>query len=120
MSTNAECPLTGLRVLDLSTEIAGPYCTKLLADAGADVIKVEPPGGDPGRHLTTSDASIPAGADSAFFQHLHASKRGVVLDLETTAGRDALLAVAASADLVVESFAAGTLDRLGLTLAHFQ
>ena len=71
-------PLAGLRVLDLSTEIAGPYCTKLLVDAGADVIKVEAPAGDPLRRWTSSGAAIPPGEDGAFFQHLNGAKRSVV------------------------------------------
>jgi crotonobetainyl-CoA:carnitine CoA-transferase CaiB-like acyl-CoA transferase len=114
MSVAAAYPLAGLRVIDLSTEIAGPYCTKLLADAGADVIKVESPGGDPLRRWTASGATVPNGEDSAFFQHLNASKRGLVFDIETAAGREALLALATTADIVVESFAPATLDRLGL------
>ena len=107
-------PLAGLRVIDLSTEIAGPYCTKLLADAGADVIKVESPGGDPLRRWTASGAAIPAGEDSALFQHLNASKRGVVIDIETATGRADLRALVAATDIMVESFPPGTLRRLGV------
>ena len=66
--------LRDVRVLDLSTEIAGPYCTKLFADAGADVVKVEPPIGDPLRTWTASGAR-PDGADGALFRFLNASKR---------------------------------------------
>jgi len=104
-----------MRVIDLSTEIAGPYCTKMLVDVGASVIKVESPAGDPLRHWTASGTRIPAGEDGALFQHLNASKRSVVADLETPAGRQIVLDLAATADLVVESFEPGTLDRVGLT-----
>ncbi|MFN8542984.1 MAG: CoA transferase [Candidatus Binatia bacterium] len=114
--TQTTWPLAGLRVIDLSTEIAGPYCTKLFVDAGADVVKVEPPAGDPLRRWTATGAPLPEGTDGALFQHLNASKRSVVADLATPAGRDRLLALAATADLVVESLAPGTLARLGLGL----
>jgi crotonobetainyl-CoA:carnitine CoA-transferase CaiB-like acyl-CoA transferase len=70
-------PLDGCRVVDLSTWIAGAYCTKLLADAGAEVVKVEPAGGDPLRRWSASGATIPPGADGALFDHLHASTAGV-------------------------------------------
>ena len=73
-------PLTGLRVVDLSSWIAGGYCTKLLADGGADVVKVEAPGGDPLRRWSASGADIAADADGALFNHLHASQRSVVVD----------------------------------------
>ena len=105
-----------MRVVDLSSEIAGPYCTKMLVDAGADVIKVEAPCGDPLRHWTASGARIAPGEDGALFQHLNASKRSTVADLETEAGRQLVLDLAATADVVVESFAAGTLAHFGLAL----
>lgn len=114
MSETVADPLAGLRVVDLSAEIAGPYCTKLLADAGADVVKLEPPGGDPLRRWTASGAAIPAGEDGALFQFLNASKRSAVADLATAAGRELVAAVAATADIVVESFAPGALAALGL------
>ncbi len=113
-------PLAGLRVIDLSTEIAGPYCTKLLADVGADVIKVESDAGDPLRSWSASGATLSAGADGALFQYLNASKRSVVLDLGSANGRGRLLDLAAGAALVIESFPAGTMERWGLTLATLQ
>jgi len=116
----AAYPLAGLRVLDLSTEIAGPYCTKLLVDAGAEVIKVEGPAGDPLRRWTASDTCIPPGEDGALFQHLNASKRSVIADLETPAGRALVLDLASATDIVVESFAPGTLAGLGLGFAALQ
>ena len=74
-------PLAGWRVVDLSTAIAGPYCAKMLADAGADVIKVErPDGGDPLRGWTASDKALDEGGDGVLFQFLNASKRSIALD----------------------------------------
>jgi crotonobetainyl-CoA:carnitine CoA-transferase CaiB-like acyl-CoA transferase len=93
-------PLGGLRVLDLTTEIAGPYATKLLVDAGAEVVKLEPPGGDPLRRWTASGCSIAAGADGALFQFLNASKRSAVVDLESPSDRALVRDLAAGVDLV--------------------
>ncbi len=115
MEPAATYPLTGLRVIDLSTEIAGPYATKLLADAGADVIKVESPAGDPLRRWTAAGAAIPPGEDGALFQHLNASKRSLVADVETATGRKLLLDLAATAHLVVDSTPPATLARSGLS-----
>jgi crotonobetainyl-CoA:carnitine CoA-transferase CaiB-like acyl-CoA transferase len=114
-----------LRVLDLSTEIVGPFATRMLADAGADVIKVEAPTGDPLRGLKTSAVMgqsdpLAEGEDGALFQWLNASKRSVVLDLESGEGREALLGLVASADLVIESFAPGHLEGLGLGIESLQ
>lgn len=75
-----EPPLTGYTVVDLSTGIAGAYCTRLLADGGADVVKVEPPEGDPLRSWSASGAAIPPGRDGALFSFLAGSKHGVVAD----------------------------------------
>jgi crotonobetainyl-CoA:carnitine CoA-transferase CaiB-like acyl-CoA transferase len=97
-------PLTGLRVVDLSTGIPGGYCSKLLADAGADVIKVEPPHGDPLR----------SHSDGVLFEFLHTSKRSIVLDLENEDDRDTLLVLYTTADLVIESFEPGVIESLGL------
>jgi crotonobetainyl-CoA:carnitine CoA-transferase CaiB-like acyl-CoA transferase len=90
--------LSDLRVVDLSTGIAGPYCTKLFADAGADVIKVEPPGGDPLRSWSATGADLD-GRDGALFRFLHTSKRSVV----GIPGDTAVTALIAGADLVVEA-----------------
>jgi crotonobetainyl-CoA:carnitine CoA-transferase CaiB-like acyl-CoA transferase len=94
--------LRDLRVIDFSTGIAGPYCTKLLADAGADVIGVEAPEGDPLRGWSASGADL-GGADGALFQFLHLNKRSVVGRPHEPAVRE----LVAGADLVVESFAGG-------------
>ncbi|MEW6271681.1 MAG: CoA transferase [Thermodesulfobacteriota bacterium] len=107
-------PLSGVRVLDLTAGIAGPYCTKLLADAGADVLKVEPPGGDPLRRFTASGAALAPGEDGALFRFLNTSKRSADLDLASAAGRDRVLALAREADLVVDSMTPATLEGHGL------
>jgi len=113
-------PLGGVRVLDLSTEVAGPYATKLLVDAGADIIKIESPAGDPLRRWKASaqlgdSKPLAEDEDGVLFGILNGSKRSAVLDLETAAGREELLRLAASADLVVESFVPGRLAALGLS-----
>src|SRR5205809_1147887 len=91
-------PLAGLRVLELATDIAAPYATKLLADAGADVIKVEQPaGGDPMRRWTSSGAELPPGEDGVLFRFLNTSKRSVAIDWTTADGRAALLDLVADA-----------------------
>ena len=112
-------PLSGLRVLDLSTEIAGPYATKMLVDAGAEVIKVEEPGGDPLRRFSSSGQDLST-RDGALFQFLNGGKRSVDWDLETEAGRDSFLRLAQTADLVVESGGAGWLEARGIDFASLR
>jgi crotonobetainyl-CoA:carnitine CoA-transferase CaiB-like acyl-CoA transferase len=101
--------LEGLRVLDLTTHVAGPYCTKLLATCGADVLKVERPGsGDPMRRC----GPFEPGGESLGFLDLNVGKRSLELDLRTE--RERFLELVAGADVVVESFRPGALDRMGL------
>ena len=108
--------LEGIRVLDLTHFFAGPYCTKLMAGLGADVVKVERPGGDPVRALGpfASGASASPPEDGAWHLYLNTGKRSVVLDLKSGGGRQALLELAAKADILVENFAPGTMERLRL------
>jgi hypothetical protein len=94
-------PLAGIRVVEVAGLVAGPWTGKLLADYGADVVKVEPPAGDPLRAL-----------DADFFDNMNTSKRGVVLDLESAAGRAELATLAARADVIVEDLAPGRLAGL--------
>ena len=102
--------LWGIRVIDLSVFLPGPYLTLAMADHGAEVIKIETPGeGDPGRHIGLSD-----GPSSVFFRNLNRGKKSVVLDLKDGAQRDALLAFCETADVFVESFRPGAVDRLGV------
>jgi crotonobetainyl-CoA:carnitine CoA-transferase CaiB-like acyl-CoA transferase len=104
-------PLDGIRVLDLSRVLAGPYCTLLLADLGADVVKVERPGeGDETRHWGPPYA----GDEAAYFLSVNAGKRSVAVDLSHPDGREIVERLAASADVVIENFRAGTAERLGL------
>ena len=106
-------------VLDLTHHIAGPYATKLLADFGADVIKVEQPRGDLARYLGPFKDDQPGIERSGTFFFLNTNKRSVVLDLRTDAGRNALGALGARAQVVVENFAPGVLDRLGVGWEFF-
>jgi crotonobetainyl-CoA:carnitine CoA-transferase CaiB-like acyl-CoA transferase len=96
-------PLSGFRVVDLSTWIGGAYCTKLLADGGAEVVKVESPAGDPLRRWSASGAPIAAEDDGALFNFLHASKESVVVDTTDDGGLGAMPDLLASADAVVWS-----------------
>lgn len=105
--------LSHLRVVDFSTEIAGPYCTKLLADAGADVIKVEPPEGDPMRRTTATGADL-NGEDSALFCFLNTSKRSVVGRLGDPHVDD----LVAGADIVVEDVGPRHFDVAALRAKH--
>ena len=110
MTTNAkEGPLHGVRVLDLTNMLSGPYCTRLLADMGAEVIKVEPPHGDHNRGRRPV-----RNGSSAFFGQLNCGKHSVVLDLKTPAGIAAARAIAARCDVVVENWRPGVADRLGV------
>ncbi|MBI2917561.1 MAG: CoA transferase [Chloroflexi bacterium] len=106
--------LEGIRVLDLSQGIAGPYCAKLLADYGATVVKVEPPEGEPSRQTGPFPQDIPHPEKSGLFLSLNTNKKGVTLDLETATGADLLRSLVEVADVVVESFLPGYLASLGL------
>src|SRR5215218_9034485 len=102
-------PLTGVRILDLTTGCAGPYATKLLADFGADVIKVEPLGGDPARTDGPFFREQPHPEGSGRFLYLNTNKRGIVLDLDAAPDRETVAALAARCDLVFEDQPPGRL-----------
>jgi crotonobetainyl-CoA:carnitine CoA-transferase CaiB-like acyl-CoA transferase len=104
--------LSGLRVLDFSIMMAGPYCGRLLADLGADVVKIEPPEGDDMRLR----APLRAG-QSAYFGQLNAGKRSLALDLKNLRDLETARQLAAQADVVLENFRPGVMDRLGLGAA---
>jgi crotonobetainyl-CoA:carnitine CoA-transferase CaiB-like acyl-CoA transferase len=106
--------LDGTRVLDLTQGIAGPFGTRQLADHGAEVVKLERPGGDPTRRAGPFPGDRPDPEQSGLFLYLNANKKGAVLDLRDPAGAERLRTLARGADLVVESFRPGTLERLGL------
>lgn len=104
-------PLKGIRVLDLSRVLAGPYCTMTLADMGADVIKIESPDvGDDSRGFTPMKDG-----HAIYFLTFNRLKRSVALDLKAPGGRDAFLKLVAKADVVVENFRTGVMDRLGFS-----
>ncbi|MEQ9331647.1 CoA transferase [Thalassobaculum sp.] len=102
-------PLAGLRVLDLTRVVSGPYCTRMLADCGAEVIKVEPPGGEHMRRKQPVRDGL-----SSYFGHLNVGKRSVEVDLYAPAGQRALRRLAATCDVVVENFRPGVTAALGL------
>ncbi|MEE8374214.1 MAG: CoA transferase [Dehalococcoidia bacterium] len=111
----AELALDGVRILDLSGGIAGPYCTRLLGGFGAEVTKVEKPDeGDESRRVGPFPEDIPHLERSALFLHLNTSKKGVTLNLETLAGRRILRQLAERADILVESFEPGQMSDWGL------
>jgi crotonobetainyl-CoA:carnitine CoA-transferase CaiB-like acyl-CoA transferase len=97
-------PLAGIRVIDMTHAGAGPFCTMLLADMGAEVIKIEPPTGEQFRNLL----------DGAVLMSTARNKRDIALDLRTPEGRDIVLKLVSKADVFVENFVPGTMDRLGL------
>ncbi|HNM86024.1 MAG TPA: CoA transferase, partial [Mycobacterium sp.] len=106
-------PLAGVRVVDLTAMVMGPYCTQIMADMGADVIKVEPPEGDNTRYISVG----PAPGMSGVFVNVNRGKRSVVLDLRTDAGRDALRALIAGADVFIHSMRAKAIAKLGFDYA---
>jgi crotonobetainyl-CoA:carnitine CoA-transferase CaiB-like acyl-CoA transferase len=112
----AEAALGDLWVLDLSHYIAGPYCTKLLADYGAEVIKIErPDGGDPARRYGPFPHDEPHPEKSALFLHLNTNKRGITLNLKTSAGKDVFTQLVRRVDVVVENFSPRVMPSLGWT-----
>jgi len=112
VSATATPPLHGLRVLDLSTVIAGPNCARYLADFGADVIKVErPDGGDSLRNMAWRD---PRDGEGMWWKLVNRNKRTIALDLKSAGDVDLLLRLVDDADVLVENFRPGTLERLGI------
>ena len=103
-------PLQGIRVLDLSRVLAGPYCTMVLGDLGADVIKVEPPEGDETRGWGPPFA----GGESAYYLCVNRNKRGIVINLKTDEGKKVLRDLALQSDVLVENFRPATLEKFGL------
>lgn len=107
--------LGDITVLDLSQGVAGPFCAKLLAGLGAEVVKVEPPGtGDPSRRSEPFLDGRPALENSALFAYLNTSKKSVTLDLGLAKHAQVLKRMAQDCDILVESFAPGYLDSMGL------
>jgi crotonobetainyl-CoA:carnitine CoA-transferase CaiB-like acyl-CoA transferase len=104
--------LDGLRVLDVTQVMAGPYCAMLLADLGADVVKIEPPAGDATRQMPGA-----VGTDSPSFNAVNRGKRSVVLNLKSTDGRDVFLRLARSTDILIENYRPGVMAALHLDYA---
>src|SRR5215471_2692077 len=110
--------LEGVRVLDLTRHVAGPLCTKLLADYGADVIKIEKPGrGDPARWIAPFLHDTPNPERSGLFLHLNTNKRSLTLNLKSETGRAIFLKLLPSADIVVENFSPRVMPSLELDYA---
>ena len=107
-------PLRGIKVIDFTTMIAGPYCTRLLADCGAEVIKIEAGTGDHIRHVAPFSGDI-----SMYFAHLNCGKKSVVLDLKRSTDQEAARGLILEADVVVENFRPGVMQKLGLDYAAF-
>lgn len=104
-------PLKGIKVLDLSRILAGPYCSMMLGDLGADVIKVErPKTGDDTRHWGPPDA----GGESAYYLFTNRNKRSITVDLKSAEGREIIKQLAAKSDVLVENYKVGTLEKMGL------
>lgn len=110
-------PLDGVRVLDLSLVVSGPICSRVLADLGADVVKVEPPDGDVIRFLNPKAGDDPV---SVYFTWANAGKRSVCLDLTTEQGARLARTLALDSDVVLENFRPGTLERFGLDAASLR
>src|SRR5947208_3657853 len=104
-------PLAGIRVIDLTAMVMGPYGTQIMADMGADVIKIEPPAGDNTRYISVG----PAHGMSGVFVNVNRGKRSVVLDLQTAAGKTALRELVKTADVFIHSMRAKAIAKLGFS-----
>ena len=111
----SDMALSDVRILDLTRHVAGPFCTKMLADYGADVIKVERPnGGDVTRRMGPFPDDVPHLEKSGLFLHLNTNKRGVTLNLRSATGKRMFMELVKQVDVVVENFAPRVLPSLGL------
>src|SRR6185295_2517202 len=108
MNTTAETglPLEGIRVIEFTHMVMGPTCGMILADLGAEVIKIEPPGGDKTRKLP--------GLGIGFFRSFNRNKKSVVLDINTPEGRATAIELVGKSDVVLENFRPGLMEKLGL------
>ncbi|MQG21473.1 MAG: CoA transferase, partial [SAR202 cluster bacterium] len=107
-------PLEGYKVIDLSNMLTGPYCTRMLSDYGAEVIKVEPKTGDPARMHGPFLNDDPDSEKSGLFLFLNTNKRSITVDIETEEGQDVIRELVKDASIVVENFKPGYLESLGL------
>ncbi len=111
MGSNGTGPLSGVRVIDLTAMVMGPYCTQIMADMGADVIKIEPPDGDNTRYISVG----PAPGMSGVFVNVNRGKRSVVLDLRSEAGNTALRRLIETADVFIHSMRSKAITKLGFS-----
>ncbi|MGC1462530.1 MAG: CoA transferase [Terracidiphilus sp.] len=111
MSESVSKPLSGIRVLDLTQFLSGPYCTQILSDLGADVVKVESPEGDLARHIPPHFV----GSDSVYFLAVNRGKKSIAVDLRSTEGQRVVCDLVQANDIVVENFRPGVLARLGIS-----
>ena len=109
-SAAAQGALAGIRVLDLSRVLAGPYCAQMLGDQGASVLKIEPPQGDETRVLGPPFVD----GTAAYFLSLNRNKQAIALDLSTAAAREVLLRLLGDTDVLIENFLPGTMEKWGL------
>ena len=109
MNTASRLPLEGVRVVEFTHMVMGPTCGMILADLGAEVIKIEPPGGDKTRNLP--------GLGIGFFRSFNRNKKSVVLDINTETGRAAAVELIGQCDVVLENFRPGLMEKLGLDYA---
>ncbi|HVV72050.1 MAG TPA: CoA transferase, partial [Verrucomicrobiae bacterium] len=112
MENNSRGALTGLRVADFTQLVQGPWASQMLGDMGADIIKIEPPGGDWMRHYAYGNL-YPAG-ESISFLGFNRNKRSIALDLKSPAGLQAARDIISRCDIVIENFRPGVMDRLGI------
>jgi len=112
--------LEGVVVLDLTQMLAGPYCTMVLADHGADVIKIEPPTGDMSRGLGPFSADDIEKEQGGYFHSINRNKRSIALDLKDENDKSIFLQLIKTADVVVENFRSGVMDRLGLSYENLR
>lgn len=108
-------PLSGVRVLDLTAMLAGPFATMVLADLGADVVKIEPPHGDISRTVGPWRQGEESTSLGAYFQSVNRGKRSIVLNLKVEGDREAFFELVRNADVLAENYSAGVMDRLGLS-----
>ncbi len=110
--------LDGIRVIDLSRGVAGPYASKLLADQGAEVIKLEPPGGDPSRSFGPFPGDAPHPERSGLFLHLNRNKQAAIVDPASATGAELIRHLAAGAQLLLEDYAPGSASAWGWDTLH--
>lgn len=113
MNGDRTSALSGVRILDLTQVLSGPFCTQMLADLGADVIKIEGPHGDIARSMPPHFV----GNDSAYYLAINRNKRSIIVDMKTAAGLDIVRRFALASDIVIENFRPGVCERLGLSVA---